>query len=191
MGQLAVNYQALEQQRASEMQQELANRLVEKTTDFTRSGTLKGPVLTSVANGSYDSAIEDIENFLAFKADYPNLQERAARYLEHCVDLVRAIEGKRNFPGLGGLSLAKQQDIYESVLDHFEELKSHLGQIEKIEREVKLEDARSTVLFVKIVMNLAFFVVSVGFVLEVFDGLWHSFNVVFSAMITDLVDFIL
>jgi hypothetical protein len=191
MGQPAVNYQALEMERASEIQNELAVKLVEKTKDFSRSGTLKGLVLSSVAQGNYNGAIHDIESFLDFKSDYPILQDRSSRYLEHCVDLVRAIEAKRSFPGLGGLSLSKQQDIYEAVLNHFEELKNHLGQVEKIEREVKLEDARSTVFFVKVVMNLAFFLVSLGFVLELFGGLWFSFNTVFSEMIRDIVDLIL
>lgn len=190
MGQ-AVNYHALEQERANEIQNELASRLQEKTRNFSKSGTLKGPVLSAVAAGSYDGAIQDIESYVEFKSEYPALQERSKRYLEHCVDLVRAIEGKRNFPGLAGLSLSKQQDIYESVLDHFEELKNHLGQIEKIEREVKLEDARSTVFFVKITMNLAFFLVSLGFALELFGGLWRSFSVVFSAMVSSIVNLIL
>jgi len=186
----AINYQALEVERAKEIQADLAQQLKASSHDYTRSGTLVGPILQQVAGGSYDQAIADLDSYLNFKKDYPNLRGRVERYLDHCGDLIRAVEAKRNFPGLGGLSLAKQQDIYDSVIDHFDELKSVLGQIEKIERDIKVEDMRTTTWFVAACMNAAFFIVSVGFMLEVFDGLGHSFNVVFSKMVDDLVNII-
>ena len=190
MGQAAINYGALELERANEIQENLSQQLKLSSHDYTRSGTLSGPILQQVAIGQYDQAIQDLNSYLDFKKEYPNLGSRVARYLDHCGDLVRAIEAKRNFPGLGGLSLAKQQDVYESVLDHFDELKSVLGQVENIERDVKIEDMRTTIWFVAITMNCAFFIVSVGFALEVLNGLGHSFDVVFTKMVEDLVNMI-
>lgn len=182
----AVNYHILEHERTSEIQEDLKDKLVKSKNSegYNRPDSLRGSVLTSVVNGSYESALKELSFYVDYKSDYPNFQARAQRYVDHCTDLIHAIDTKRNFPGMSALSLSKQQEIHEKVLDHFEELKSYLKQIEQVERDVKLADVRSTVWFVKTCMNCAIFVLVIGFVMEVFSGLGSSFHTVMNDLTT-------
>ncbi len=188
----SVNYQALELERTSEIQEDLKNRLVQSKNKegYGRSDSLKNSVLTQVVHNNYESALNELKFYIEFKSEYPSFQNRVQRYLDHCDDLIHAIDTKRNFPGLGALSLSKQQEIYERVLDHFEELKSYLGQIEQVERDVKLADVRSTVWFVKTLSNAAIFILVVGFTLDVINGLGSSFHTVLNDMTSRLTDVI-
>ncbi len=94
--------------------------------------------------------------------------------MQHCVELIQAIQTKRNFPGLASLSLAKQQEIHEKVIDHFEELKGNLKQIEKIEREQKLNDVRSTVWVIRMVCFCTLALIAAGLVLDIKSGGFNS-----------------
>ncbi|NJL24682.1 MAG: hypothetical protein HC902_05615 [Calothrix sp. SM1_5_4] len=92
-------------------------------------------VLALVAQENYDRAKEDLQDYIDLKGSYPAFQGRVRRYVEHCTDLIQAIQTKRDFPGWASLSLSKQQEIHEKVLEHYEELKQNLKHIEKIERD--------------------------------------------------------
>lgn len=134
----------------NEMNQKLNKRLKESQRgEGSGRGSLRSQILSSVAAEGYESAIEELDNYVADRAAFPGFQERASRYVRHCHDLIQAIQTKRNFPGLAALSLSKQQEIHEKVLEHFEELKHNLKHIEKVERENRLVDLRSTVWVVK------------------------------------------
>ena len=188
----AVNYQALELERTSEIQEDIKKKLVlaKNKEGYGRSDSLRNSVLTNVVHNNYEAALNELNYYVEFKSEYPNFQDRVQRYMDHCQDLIHAIDTKRNFPGLGALSLSKQQEIYERVLDHFEELKSYLKQIEQVERDVKLADVRSTVWFVKTLANAAIFILVVGFTLEVVNGLGSSFHSVLNEMTTKLTDLV-
>lgn len=186
----SVNYQALELERTSEIQEDIKKKLVlaKNNEGYGRSDSLRNAVLTNVVHNNYEEALKELAFYIEVKSDYPNFQDRVQRYLDHCDDLIHAIDTKRNFPGLGALTLSKQQEIYERVLDHFEELKSYLQQIEKVERDVKLADVRSTVWFVKALSNAAIFILVVGFILDVVNGLGSSFHSVLNEMTSKLTN---
>ena len=186
-----IDYTALERERTTEIQDEISQKLVQhQNKEYVRPDSLRSAVLNQVVGNSYDIAIKELYLYVDMRNEYPNFQDRVQRYLDHCKDLIHAIDTKRNFPGLGALSLSKQQELYERVLDHFEELKATLKQIESVERDVQLADVRSTVWFMKAVVNSGFFVIVVGFCLEVVNGLGASFSFVLNDMTTNLTNFL-
>lgn len=171
----------VEHQHLNEMNEDLQRKLqeVHRQEAGGRIDSLRAAVMGAVVSESYDRAKDDLRYYVAHKKSFPIFQERVERYVQHCCELIAAIETKRNFPGLATLSLAKQQEIHERVLQHFEELKQNLKQIEKVEREYKLADLRSTVWVVRSASYVVMGIVGVAFFLDMQAGLLSSiFHVV-------------
>jgi hypothetical protein len=184
-----VNYQAIEVERLSELQRSITQRLKEsKELSGAFVGNLRQIVLAAVVAGNYELAKSELERFFVDKALYPNFQHRADRYRKYALDLINAIDAKRNFQGMIGLPLSKQQEIYEKVVDHFEDLKANLKVIERHEKEAKLDDIRSTVWVLKALSNSVFFIFCVAFLLDINSGLAKSFSVVFSSLVATVSD---
>jgi hypothetical protein len=166
----------LEYAHINEMQEELRRKLSEsQNRDLGQVDSLRSAVLSLVVGENYDRAKEELLAYVELKSAFPAFQDRAQRYMQHCVELIQAIQTKRNFPGLTTLSLAKQQEIHEKVLEHFEDLKQHLKQIEKMEREQKLADVRSTVWVLRMLCCCAFVLLAVGLLVDIRDGAFMSF----------------
>jgi hypothetical protein len=159
----------------TEMQDELRKKLVESTRrDLGRMDSLRSSILGLVVSENYERAVDEMIAYVDLKTAFPNFQDRVRRLVQHCSELVQAIKTKRNFPGLSSLSLAKQQEIHEKVLEHFEDLKQHLRQIEKIEREHKLDDVRSTVWVLKALTQAVVLIFVVAFLLDLKNGMFSS-----------------
>lgn len=159
----------------SDMQDNLRKAMRDMSSrDAGRIDSLRGGVLGLVVSESYDRATEELKAYVDARVDFPNYQERAGRYVEHCCDLIQAVQTKRNFPGLASLSMSKQQELHEKVLEHFEELKQNLKHIEKVEREHKLEDVRSTVWVVWAFTFAVFAILVAGFVADIRSGVLSS-----------------
>ncbi|HMN68004.1 MAG TPA: hypothetical protein PKC28_05645 [Bdellovibrionales bacterium] len=175
-----------EHQHISEMHDTLRRKLMEsQRKEVTRIDSVRGAVLGSVVSENYDRAKEDLETYVEMKTAYPGFQERCERYVQHCVELIQAIKTKRNFPGLATLSLAKQQEIHAKVIEHFEELKRNLRQIEKVEREHKLADVRSTVWVLRMICQVAAAIVVVAFLKDLNSGMFSSAITVTDAFVDD------
>lgn len=158
--------------------------------DFGRADSLCYNILTLVADERYDSAIEQIREFVEKDTGYPVLRDRIERHMHHAADIVSAIRTKRNFPGFKSLTASKQNELMEKTLYHFEELKLVLKKVERIQVDVKLEDIRSTVIVVRAVVMAAVAVVLVAFVREASRGLFMTLMDVVDdtfGMITDYV----
>lgn len=182
----AIDYEVLEATRNAEIQDDLTKKLEEHKGSL-KFDSLRQTILDYVVSGQYDVAKRELKSYVLSKEEYPHFIFRASRYNQHCADLISAIETKRNFPGVAALSLSKQQELHEKVLSHFEELKAVLKQIETLEKDQKLVDVRSTVWVVKALFNSIFFLVSFGFIYELNSGLGHSLNVVYNALVDDLI----
>jgi hypothetical protein len=186
-----VNYEALERERAVKTMRDLRHKL--KTVsekDLGRSGSLRRVVLGLVVSENYPRAKEEVQLYVDVRVDFPRFQNRVQKYIKHAVDLVQAIQTKRNFPGLGSLALSKQQEINERVLTHFEELKQTLKRIERAERESKLSDLRGTSIIVTTIAHCLILLLIVGFAVAMSTGLAYSFNVVFDALVNDITRFV-
>lgn len=167
----------VENNHIHEMAADLRRRMDEsrRSEDNARVASgLRTAVLAAIVAESYDTARQDLEDYISVRSSFPAFQERAERYVRHCSELIQAIQTKRNFPGLASLSLSKQQEIHEKVLEHFEELKHNLKHIEKIERDNKLVDMRSTVWVVRAVSIWVGLVVLAAFVIELRSGVLDS-----------------
>ncbi len=187
----AIDYDVLEAHKIATIQDDLTQKLVEnKNKSGSRIDSLRQAILDYVVSGNYDVAREELEGYIQSKREYPEYIARAERYKVHCIDLISAIKAKRSFPGISTLSLSKQQEIHEKVLSHFEELKQGLKHIEVMEKEQKLTDIRSTVWVLKALSYSAFGLFGLGLTLDLFLGMGHSMNVVYSALVDDLLQFL-
>jgi hypothetical protein len=144
-------------------------------TDVGKIDSLRATVLHLVVTEQYASAKNTLEGYIETKTAYPEFQERASRYNRHCGNLIDAIETKRNFPGYASLTLAKQQELHERVISHFEELKQGLKHIESIERDVKIVDLRSTVWVLRSLVLSTAAVYCAAFILDLRAGFLSSF----------------
>ncbi len=165
-----------EHHHLAEMHENLRRKLQESQRKDAggRMNSIRADVLAMVVGENYDNAKTELTSYVDYKTAYPGFQARVGRFVQHCCDLIQAINTKRNFPGLASLSLAKQQEIHEKVLEHFEELKHNLKQIEKVERENKLTDMRSTVWVMKAACLVVFGVFVTAFFLDLQSGLFSS-----------------
>lgn len=181
-----VDYSQLEAERLANVDLELQREL-EMRSKTTGGGhtTLRQVVLRLVTDGNYPLAEEELKVYMQFRNDYPNFIYRSQKYVEHCKDLIQAISAKRSFRGMQTLSMAKQQEFHDKVLEHFDELKDYLKQIEMVEREVRLEDIRSTVWVVQVFSQCVLAIVALAFLLDINHGLATSFILVMDKLIDD------
>ena len=184
----SIDYQLLENVKVQEIQQELTKKLVQK--DWGRHDSIRHTVLRRVVEAEYDEAIRDLESYVQSQSKYPAFQQKCQPYLKHCVELAYAIRTKRNFTGLSTMSLSKQQEIYEKVVDHFEELKRFLKQIEKVERDVRLVDIRSTVWVLRAWWQSCLVILGVAFFMEMSTGLHKSFFLVANTLVDNATTYV-
>ncbi len=165
----------IEHNHLAEMHASLKRRLFEsQRSDQSRMNSIRRSILGSVAHENYEYAKSELIGHVAHKTSYPDFQRRAERYVQHCCELIQAIETKRNFPGLAALALAKQQEIHEKVLEHFEELKQNLRMLEKIEREYRLADMRSTVWVLRAAVQCTVAIIAVAFIQDIEAGMFTT-----------------
>ena len=151
---------------------------------------LRHAILTLVVEEQYDRAIREIENYLESKPDFPQFRERAERYIGYCVELIHAVKAKRSFPGWNALNMSKQRDLFEKALDHFEDLKLTLTKIEVIEKEVRVEDVRSTVWVIKTAAICVFTLIVFIFMREFFRSILPTMGSLLESSADSLVNLI-
>lgn len=155
--------------------------------DLGEPNSLRYAILTGVLGGRYDTAIGELKKFVDHDSVYPNFKQRVYRYVNHSTDLIYAIKTKRNFPGMSSLTRAKQQELYEKFKQHFYELQFVLKKIEKIQKDLRIEDVRSTVYVVRAMWYSGFAILCLAFVLDVINGMAVTTYLVFSDLSTEAV----
>lgn len=157
--------------------------------DYGRSNSLRYSILTQVAEENYEKSIEDLKAFYIRPSEYPRFKEKIERFVNHSIDLIHAIKAKRNFPGISQLTRAKQQELRDRFKEHFKELVYMLKKIEKIERDLEIEDARSTIYVIR-AFWLSFIALAVTwFVAEIFRGLAFTSMVVITDYSEKIMDY--
>ncbi|MES2856463.1 MAG: hypothetical protein V4692_11400 [Bdellovibrionota bacterium] len=173
-----------------EMGSKIAARMKASASDAGGPDSLRNIVLGQIAGGNYARAIDDIKAYLDSKSEYPQFKVRSERYLSYAVDLVNAIKAKRSFPGMQHLSMSKQQELFDRAMEHFEDLKVTLRKVEQIEKEVRLEDVRSTVWVVKALIYCVFAFLTVAFLREASKGVLPSAVIVVDGASDDAVNWV-
>ncbi|PWU15380.1 MAG: hypothetical protein C5B49_11865 [Bdellovibrio sp.] len=146
--------------------------------DLGKADTLRYNVMSFLREENYERAVFELEAFLKKPSDFPNFHDKVERYIQHGVALVRAVEMKRNFPGINQLTVAKQQDLKLKIKQHIDELVFVLKKVEGVEAQMRIEDIRSTVLVVRAAVLSIFAVAIVAFVVDLSRGLLWNFIVV-------------
>lgn len=166
-------------------------RMRASAADSGRMDTMKHTILSMVTGELYERAISALQTHLNSKDEYPQFKERASRYVDYSADLINAIKAKRSFPGLQNLAMAKQQELFERSMEHFEDLKITLKKIEQIDAEVRIEDVRSTVLVVKVTAICVFSILLLAFAIEVSRGLVPSLTFLTDKYLTGGMEWVL
>lgn len=171
-----VNYQSIENELSREVQHDLTERL--KKRHYGSGGGVQALVSKLVVAGEYPRAVEELTGYVNSKDDYKDFQERCKSNVKHCLEIIATIENKRNLPGLGSLSLSKRQELADRVETHFDELKQQLKQIEKLERDARIADSRSTVWVIQIFWQAVLGIFIVAFIMDMNVKMLYSFQVI-------------
>lgn len=178
-----IDYEALEQQRAAALQANLKYELRQREVDAGKIHSLRRYILRLVVETEYDKAAEITEAYVEAKRIYPAAQERLLPQMQHAHELINAIRAKRNFPGMGQLSMSKQQEILDFAIQHFEELKTTLKMMEQISRDEAVKDIRSTEWVLRTGVYTMIAVVGVAFFYDMVGGLGQSVWIVSNILI--------
>ncbi|WP_413291425.1 hypothetical protein [Bdellovibrio sp. HCB337] len=160
-------------------------------TDLGKPDTLRYKVLTMVLDERYDSAIQELKEFMDSPSEYPDFKSRVSRFVNHSVDLIYAIKAKRSFPGISSLTRAKQQELREKFKEHLQELQYSIKKIEKNQTDLRVTDARSTIYVVRATWYSIVAVSILGFFLEVTGGLALTSVIVVDDLFTRVSDWLL
>lgn len=153
--------------------------------DLGKSDSLRYNVLSQMRDEKYERAVSELASFMKKPSEYPHFHDRVSRYIEHASSLIRAIEMKRNFPGINRLTASKQQDLKLRVKQHMDELVFYLKKVERVESHFRIEDIRSTVIVVRSIAVSAFWILSIAFLVELSEGMLSNAFIVVDGVFHD------
>lgn len=156
--------------------------------EFGKPDRLRYKILALVLEEKYEQSIEELREFFKTESVYPTFNRRIERYINHSIDLIYAIKAKRNFPGISQLTRAKQQELRDRFKEHLSELVFMLKKVEKVERDLELSDARSTIYVVRAAWVAALCIFLSWFAVEIYRGLAVTSFVVLEETFTRWVD---
>jgi hypothetical protein len=165
-------------------------RLSLDRNDLGAGDTLRYNVLTDVLDENYDRAIATIEEFKNKPSPYPQFHARVERLLNYSIDVICAIRAKKSFTGLSHLTMAKQKEFVDKFKQHIIELKAIMTKIELIEHKVKLQDARSSVIFIRACWYSLVILVVGGFIIFSGDATTKNIAIVFEDSIVAVSEMI-
>lgn len=149
-----------------------------------RPDSLLATILGYVAKDKFDTAVKELRYYQQYKSDVAVFNERTERYFDHSEELILAVKAKKSFPNIEALPMAKRQEIFERVQQHFDELQMILKRIEQIENDIKVQDARSTVWVIQALIVSSVVVTVWAIVVESFKTMGMSFSVVFDDLVS-------
>ena len=158
--------------------------------DFGKADSLRYNILSWVLDEKYDRAIQELRTFIDHDSEFPNFKAKVERLALHAIDLVYAIKAKRNFPGLSSLTRAKQQELREKFKFHFKELQDVMKRVEKIQVDLRIEDARSTIYIIRALLLAGAALLLLAFIIDIVNGLAATSTVVAEDLLDQIVDLI-
>jgi len=188
MGLQNINYSQLESERTNMLQEQFDARLSRRLRADNKG--LRGIILGSVVTGSYAEAKKELQDYVASKSEFPNFKPKVERYVSHSTDLINAISAKRNFPGLSTLPTSKQQEMFEKIIEHFDELKYTVMRIEASGYEARLNDIKSTIIVLRTFVYSLFAIAAVAFVIDILTGFYASYERTLEFLARDVVSLI-
>ena len=165
-------------------QEDLELRLSENISG--RLDGLRHTILSLVVEGRYDTAIAEISFYANSEQKLQVFRIKAQRYLNHCEELIRAMESKIKFCQTRTITRSQKHQLYVMVMKHFHELTDSLKKIERIENDIRVTDLKSTVWVLKSFVMCAGLVIMFGLIREAY----LTMNEPFMVIINDSVHFI-
>ncbi len=153
------------------------------------SGRLDGlryTILSLVVEGRYDTAIAEISFYSNSEQKLQVFRTKAQRYLNHCEELIRAVESKIKFCQTRTITRSQKHQLYLMVMKHFHELTDSLKKIERIENDIRVNDLKSTVWVLKAFIMCVGSLIMFGIISEAIQGMEMPLMVV----VNDSVEFI-
>lgn len=144
-------------------------------------GSLQHKILTAIVEKNYDDALKILKDYRDAKTKYPTYALKTGKIFDHAENLIQSIKIKKNFPNLAGLNQKKLEELAQKTKEHWEELRIVLRRLNTIEKEMEMEDARSTVLVVRAIMVATFLIFSALLINEAA----LSFGISFKMLVSD------
>jgi hypothetical protein len=135
-------------------------------------GDIQFEILNLVKSSNFEKAQSRVRDFQSKKSTYPNYKAKTDRLFDHSSELIKAIEAKIKFPNLNQLPQSKQDEIFLKIYENWEDLKLSLRRIQSIERDLMIQDSRSSIYVVKAVLFSVVFLLLV----YIFNEFSHGFT---------------
>jgi hypothetical protein len=175
---------------AQNQQESKIFEMAREPLDFGKADSLRYNILSWVLDEKYDRAIQELRDFIDHDSEFPNFKAKVQRLTLHAIDLVYAIKAKRNFPGLSSLTRAKQQELREKFKFHFKELQDVMRRVEKIQVDLRIEDARSTIYIIRALLVSGVALLLLAFVIDIVNGLAATTTFVAGELLDQVVKLI-
>ncbi len=170
--------------------EEIENASGIKRVDLGRKGDLLRKVISHTVAYNYELAAREINDFIESRHKFPEYIARVERYRNDAEDLILSIKAKRDMGKQVKLSNSKSQELRERIFFSFRELRRVLQKMEHLDREVRINDVRSTTLVVKVGFLGVFAIFCTVFTVEFFAGPVYSLDYVAQDVIDRTVNFI-
>jgi hypothetical protein len=128
--------------------------------------SLRYNVFTHIIENQTERAVRHIEEYCEKHSEFPVFKRKVEKNAKHAIDLIHAIQAKREFLGSGYLTIAKQQELHEKLKFHISELQQTLKRMEKTFHDLRIEDVRSTVIVLKTATYSLLAIVGLAFFLD-------------------------
>jgi hypothetical protein len=153
-----------------------------------RADSFVNTILSLVAEDRFDTAVQELRYYQELKGQLYIFINRTERYFDHCEELIRAIETKKGFPNFGNLAMSKQEEIHEMVRSHFDDLRGSLKQIQKVEKDIHIDDVRSTVWVIKALVISVGVIVALALSMQVARSLGFPLKVLRDDITSSMAD---
>jgi hypothetical protein len=143
-----------------------------------RRDSLRNVILGFVSKDKYDLAVRELRFYQQMMSDLTPFIDRTSRYFDHSEELILAIKAKKSFPNIDAMPMGKRQELFERVQEHFDALQSVMSSIERVEADLRIQDARSTVWVVQSMIFSATIIIVFAVLNEAFRTMGLTFDVV-------------
>ena len=154
------------------------------------SNSLTRIVLSSVVEGRYSVAIDELRLYEDLNNHIPIFKEKSSRFFSHAEELIRTIDSKVKFADSATVTRSQRHDLYTMVRKHFRALHHSLTQIETIENNIKIRDFKSTIWSLKALLVCGGIVIAWAAYLEGFRFMGGPIANVVEKLINDFIMYV-
>jgi hypothetical protein len=193
MGEAAANLQEEEQglsvveggagEAQSSEPENLESYIAKEYKNHKNTEGFRHDILSMVSAKKYKTVLVEIDAFYeAKKKTMPHFELKAKRYFAYIRQLIEAIQEHKTIPHFDDLPVAQQKKIHEQVMNYFDELNNTLKRVEGVIHDLKVQDVRSTIWFLKTFSYCIFVILAVAAFAEAVNYLGNPVVVVMRSL---------